>query len=795
MEPHTTARKAPKRSLLGRLFRLMLGLTGVALVAFAVAAVVAGLWFKWNILDTLPEDLSGFRSYRPQATVVVEDRYGREIDSFYLERRVWVPLEDLPAHVPEAFIAAEDRRFWSHPGVDLAGVARAAWANFAGGGVGQGGSTLTQQLVKNLLVGKERSYTRKMREAVLAYRLDQEIGKERVLELYLNYVALGSGNYGVEAASRDYFGISARDLDPGQAALLAGLPPAPSRYSPRKNPETAKERRRLVLRAMVEAGYLAPEDREAYQEDPVILVRYARPISESDAAYRTEVRREVRAHFGEAAFDNAGIRVRSSMDSEVQRVAVEAIRGAIEAHHQRQGPRVPLRRLSPDQADYFLRSGAGLAREPSGAFTAPAPGACLEGLIGPRGGGQVLVGTHEYTLDTSDLGRIVANPDPELPGLPVRRVVRPGDVVEVCMGEVGAPVRLADRPWAEGAAVVIDHRSGEVVAVVGGYESSLGGFVRATQARRQPGSSFKPYVYGAALARGRTQLDTVVDSPISLPAGNGRMWTPKNYGGGYAGALRLRSALARSLNTVAVRLAIEVGPARVAEMAYASGVRTPLRTDLTMALGASEVTPFDQAMGYATIARGGRPVEPVWIREVLDADGEPLGRAGTTFTANEIQVSLPGKEGEPAMDPGVAYELADMLREVVRGGTARRAYEPTRDRAGKTGTTNGFVDAWFVGFTPRYAVAVWIGTDANHSLGRSETGGRAALPAWMQIVSALEEPEGERRPAPPEAMLLPHEGSWVAVGRGRAGRLLPATSTGFSPATATRSGAAGSTAR
>ena len=258
------------------------------------------LWLKWTILDSLPQDLSAYQTYRPQATVTVEDPSGRLIDTFYLERRVWVPLSELPPHVPEAFVAAEDRRFWKHPGVDFTGVLRAAYANFVTGDVSQGGSTLTQQLVKNLIVGSERSYERKLKEAVLAWRLDQELGKERVLELYLNYVALGSGNYGVEAASRDYFGISARDLDPGQAALLAGLPPAPSRYSPRRNPDIARERRRLVLRAMVEEGYLAPEDLAAYVDDPVRLSRVAPPEDRLDAAYRTEVRRELRRLLGDA---------------------------------------------------------------------------------------------------------------------------------------------------------------------------------------------------------------------------------------------------------------------------------------------------------------------------------------------------------------------------------------------------------------------------------------------------------------------------------------------------------------
>ena len=771
------ATSTPRRRWLRGLIRFFLVATALLLVLVGATAGAGYLWLKWTILDSLPQDLSAYQTYRPQATVTVEDPSGRLIDTFYLERRVWVPLSELPPHVPEAFVAAEDRRFWKHPGVDFTGVLRAAYANFVTGDVSQGGSTLTQQLVKNLIVGSERSYERKLKEAVLAWRLDQELGKERVLELYLNYVALGSGNYGVEAASRDYFGISARDLDPGQAALLAGLPPAPSRYSPRRNPDIARERRRLVLRAMVEEGYLAPEDLAAYVDDPVRLSRVAPPEDRLDAAYRTEVRRELRRLLGDAgAFADAGLKVTAALDPEVQEVAVGAIRAAVEAHLGRQGPRVPLRHLEPEAAKTFLAAAPGLARGADGSVSAPAPGDCLEAVAGPRGVKELRAGPHTLALAAEDAQKLVRDPDPDKLPVSVGRKVRAGDVVDVCIAEDGT-VRLADRPWAEGAAVVLDHRTGEIVAVVGGYEVGLEGFVRATQARRQPGSSFKPYVYATALAAGRTQLDIVVDGPISLPAGNGKTWQPKNYGGGFAGPITLRGALARSLNTVAVRLALDVGAPTIAGTAARAGVRTPLRADLTMALGASEVTPLDQALGYATIARGGTAVDPVWIRALHDAEGNFIAEAGDTFTREGHQVRLPGGPGRPAMDPGVAYEISDMMREVVRGGTARRAYRPDLDRAGKTGTTNGFMDAWFVGFTPRYVIAVWIGTDGTHTLGPSETGGRAALPAWMTIADALPEPSGERRLPPPEVVLIPYEGQHIAIGRSRAAKAVGARPT------------------
>jgi len=291
--------------------------------------------------------------------------------------------------------------------------------------------------------------------------------------------------------------------------------------------------------------------------------------------------------------------------------------------------------------------------------------------------------------------------------------------------------------------------------------------VRATQARRQPGSSFKPYVYGAALMAGARQTDTVVDGPISLPAGNGQMWTPKNYDGGYAGALPMRTALAKSLNTVAVRLALSAGPETVGRLARSMGVRTPLRKDGTIALGSSEVTPMDQAIGYATIARMGVPTDPVYIDRLEGGDGQTLGVAGGPVVYPSAPIGrLPGGALPRALPAGVAYELADMLREVVVAGTARRAADPRFDRAGKTGTTNDNVDAWFVGFTPQHTIAVWIGADSTHSLGDKETGGKAALPAWLAIAEALGPVEGARLPIPDEAALVSWGGRWVGRPRG-----------------------------
>jgi penicillin-binding protein 1A len=735
----------------------------------SILGLAAWIWIERNILADLPKDLSEYRSYRPPTACRIVDARGIDVDRFYLERRFWVPVDELPPYLLDAFVAAEDRGFFRHTGVEPVGILRAVIVNWRAGRTVQGGSTITQQLVKNLIIGKERSYTRKLREAVLARRLERTLSKRQILELYLNFIALGSGNYGVEAAARDYFGVSARDLDMGQSALLAGLVPAPSRYSPRSDIELAGRRRELVLRSMVEEGYAEPEEAAKFLEAPVALPRRAAQSAEAAAAYVTEVRREVRRIFGSEVPFREGLTVHTPLDLALQKEAEAAVYEALVQLQERQGRRGPLRRLPPEDWPGFLARAPRLLREgSSGAPIAPEDGRCFEALVPESGDlGDLRAASFRFAMKPEERQVLVRGPDPKSGPKPLSSLVGAGDVLDVCVLPDGS-VGLDPNPWAEGAAVVLENASGRVLAVVGGKELAIEGFVRATQARRQPGSSFKPFVYAAALLGGRSQLDMVLDGPIVLPAGGGKLWAPKNYTPGFAGMLPMRHALARSINTVAVRLLLERGSAEVVRVARAMGVRSPLRTDPTIALGSSEVTPMDQALGYCTIARLGVPTDPVWIDRVDDVRGREVGSAGGDIVvAGQTVGRLPGGPLRRALPSGVAYELADMMREVVRNGTARKASKPGYDRAGKTGTTNGFVDAWFVGFTPRHTIAVWVGTDGTASLGDKETGGRTALPAWIRIAENLPEAKDERIPVPPEVVLVPADGTWVGVRRGR----------------------------
>ncbi len=777
----TTARPGRIRRFFRGTFRWSARAGLTLLFLLAVSTVAVGSWFYTNILAQLPADLSQYRTYRPPTSCRVLSAEGELIDEFYVERRIWVEVADLPPYVWRAFVAAEDKRFFEHPGVDALGILRAVRINLQAGGSSQGGSTITQQLVKNLIVGDERSYTRKIKEAVLAWRLERELSKMEILQLYLNYVFLGSGNYGVEAAALDYFGVPAAELDPGQAALIAGLIPAPSRYSPRKNPEMAREKRSAVLRVMVDEGFVDPIDAIDYAGDPVLYTPQARGETTAVAtAYVTMVRREIRRVVGAETAFREGMSVWTPYDGGLQETAVAAVEDALEAHKERQGIRPVSDRLPPEGIGGFLSRGTGLRPDGAGGFLAPREGDCFPVVVGMELDlGALSAGSFRFPL--ADAMRDI----PVFTGLesgprPFRKTLVGGEIVQTCLAQ-GA-LSFDARPWAEGAAVVVENATGRILAVTGGYDTQLEGFVRATQARRQPGSSFKPYVYAAAIRDGRSQLDVVHDAPIYLPGGNGKMWSPKNYTGSYAGPVALRTALARSLNTVSVRLALAAGPAEVARLAQVLGVQTPLRTDITIALGSSEVTPLDQAMGYASLARMGVPVDPVWIDRLEDSRGRILGVRGALVSlppddavagsfrqkaagAPNLVGVLPGAPKARVLPASAAYEVVDMLREVVNAGTARRARKPGFDRAGKTGTTNDYVDAWFVGMTPRYTVAVWIGTDGTTTLGDAETGGKAALPAWIKIVDYLPEAAGERFPIPADVVLVLAGDQWIGVDR------------------------------
>ena len=711
----------------------------VVLAVLAVIPIGVSIQTYAELTEGLPTDLSELHDFRAATACQILDKDGELLDTFYVERRYPVNVDDLPETVWGAFVAAEDRRFFEHPGVDAWGIMRAIVVNLRAGRTVEGGSTLTQQVVKNILLTNEKSFERKAKEAVLAWRLENELSKLEILNIYINYIYLGSGNYGVEAAARDYFGKVAADLNPAEAATIAALIPAPSYYSPRVNPEIAMKRRRLVLDDMVELGFLEPD--HPWNEWELELAPGNRGSDRGDmTAYVTVVRREVQRLFGDLA-TTGGLIVHTPYDAKVQAAAVEGNREAAEAHRQRQGARpIKARR---GKRPHFPEAGCFQVQVPTnGDLT------------------QLAAGPMRYRLRSEDHYAVVFD---ERDGKrhALKSQISGGEILAVCHDEDAGEnvVRIDDSAWAQSASAVVHHPTGHVVAITAGVgPGTLEGFVRGAQAMRQPGSSFKPYVYaGAFKRRGLGQLSKIVDRPISYGG-----WTPKNYSGGYSGAMTIRTALTRSTNTVAVQLMAMADPDYVAELAYGLGVRATLRPDLTMALGSSEVTPLDQALGYAGIARGGVPTDPIFITRVEDADGSLIGEAGDLLPNGN---RLPGGPKPRALPAGVAAEVLDMMKSVVQFGTGRRAYLPDRDRAGKTGTTSNFVDGWFVGATPTHTIAVWVGSDGSGTLGDRETGGKCSLPAWIKIAESL--PEGPLRFAlPDEAVKVDWSGQRVVLRRG-----------------------------
>jgi penicillin-binding protein 1A len=681
---------------------------GLALAV--LGAVAAGLtaWAFRDALSDLP-DVASLRAYRPPLVTTVWSRDGVLMAEFAEERRKVVQVDSLPPHVVQAFLAAEDSKFFVHEGLDWRGIVRAAWTNFRQGRVVQGGSTITQQVAKSLLLTPERSYRRKLREAVLALRIEQNLTKPEILHLYLNQIFLGQGAYGVESAAEVYFGIPARKLSLAQAALLAGLPQAPSRYNPFQRPELALERRRYVLTRMAEEGLVSPAEAEAANAEPLALSGVRNPYATVSPHYAEQVRRLLEARYGAAALQREGLRVVSAMDSRLQAAAKQALRKGLEELDRSQGYRGPLGRIEPPEAGPFA----------SGAIPAtPARTRALVRRVDP-GGAIVLVGGAELPLPAAGLAWAVP------PGRTPMDVLRPGDVVlcDLESAPDGKPVAsLAQEPELEGALISLDPRTGEVLACVGGYDFSRSQFNRAVQAQRQPGSAIKPLIYAAAVEKGYTPATLVYDSPIVYASPDLEdKWKPRNFSEQFYGATLLREALVQSRNVVTVKVLRDIGVPYGVSFVKRLGIRSPISADLSLALGASTVTPLELAEVYGAFATGGVRREAAFLLRVEDRDGAPLE-------------SFAPPEGERVLRPETAYVLTHMMQAVIQEGTGRRARGLGRPAAGKTGTTNDNRDAWFVGYTPDLVTAVWLGYDDSRSLGSGETGGRAAAPVWLDFM-------------------------------------------------------------
>ena len=761
------------------------------LVALVVALGAAAALLVYTALVADLPDLRSLEDYRPPLTSVVLDRSGRPIGEFYEERRRLVDLEDLPPHVVQAFIAAEDKTFFEHEGVDYASIVRAAWTNLqAGGEIRQGASTITQQLVKSMLLSPEQTLRRKVREMLLARRIEQRFSKQEILHLYLNQIYFGSGAYGIAEAARTYFGKEVGAIDMGEAALLAGLPKAPTRFSPYRNPERAEERRRYVLARLADLGVIDAAAQIHSIENPPVLRHPPEYEDFALAAYFTEeVRRELFESLGGERVLRGGLVVETTLDLDLQRSAVAALRSGLSALDRRQGYRGPVRHVAPAEIPEELARVAeqnGLAGVAEGETPPPLPQdrpllAVVTGVdesanvarvaFAPGVRGEVGVADVAWArpFDTSSAAWQIQK---------IVTAFKPGDVVRLehyqPAAKEGEPppglrLTLSQEPKVQGALLSLDIESGEVLALVGGYDFSKSEFDRAVQAERQPGSSFKPFVYAAALGRGWTAASILHDRPVVMEDGSGKTWRPQNYSRKFLGPITMREALARSVNNATIHLMRDVGIENVIDLARRTGIRAPLEPNLSLALGSYPLTLLEITRGYAVFAKGGRPVETRFVRRTVGRGGDAVTgslvleppSATTAATGGSLaggsDVSAPPLETDGRVIPAAqAYLALDLMRSVILHpqGTGAKARALGRPLAGKTGTTNSQADAWFIGFSPDIATGVWVGFDSKEVLGKGETGGRAALPIWMEFMKVALERTPERDFEVPEDIVF-----------------------------------------
>ncbi len=733
-----------------------------ALLGMALLGMLAAAGIYFYVLPQLPAT-DTLRDVRFQVPLRIYTADERLIAEFGEKRRIPVKYENLPPRLVQAFLAAEDDRFFEHPGVDYQGLVRAALQLIRTGRKTQGGSTITMQVARNFFLSREKTYLRKLTEILLALKIERELSKEQILELYLNKIYLGQRAYGVAAAARIYYGTDLDGLTLAQMATIAGLPKAPSRDNPVSNPERARIRRDYVLRRMRELGYIDAETYQGALAEP-LSARLHAATTEVEAPFLAEmVRTELVGRYGEATYTQ-GYRVYTTIDSDRQAAANRALRRALLAYDRRHGYRGPERRIdlpadiAPEQAARELRSIPSLGGLPP-ALVLSIDEKSFEAVL--RDGRVVQVDWEGMAWARPDLGENRLGPKPKT----ASDILARGDLIR--LEEDGDAWRLAQPPKLEGALVSLNPDDGAIQALAGGFDFRRSKFNRAVQARRQPGSSFKPVIYSAALEKGFTAASVLNDAPVVFddPALE-RAWRPENYSGRFYGPTRLRVALTHSRNLVSIRLLRAIGVRYAIDYARRFGFSPDqLPADLSLALGSGSVTPLQMARAYAVLANGGFLITPYYISRIEDSDGQVLFRAEPALACREpCQTDAaetvddppadslpPPRLAERTLEPRNVWLMNSMLRDVIRRGTGRRALVLGRkDLHGKTGTTNDQRDAWFCGFSPALVTVSWVGFDSMKPLGRGETGGRAALPMWIDYMreALAGVPEIHRDPPP-----------------------------------------------
>jgi len=688
-------------------------LAGLAIAATAIVALAVSV-----IYPNLPS-LETLTDYRPKQPLRIYTQDGGLIGEFGEERRAVVRFKDTPKALSQAILAAEDERFYSHGGVDTLGILRAAWSNLQFGGVKEGASTITMQVARNFFLSSEKTFTRKLNEALLAIKIEHALSKDEILELYINHIFLGQRAYGFAAAAQIYFGKPLAKIDVAEAAMLAGLPKAPSAYNPVVNPKRAKSRQIYVLGRMKTLGFISDE---VYQraKDRRLRVKYSPQNFEVDAHHLAElVRRRMYEKYGDSIYVS-GMKVYTTLRTADQKAAVSGVRQGILEFQRRRGYAGPegkiMLPIDAEEADKLIDSTL-LDRDESSGFL-PAIVLTLDKSrirVRLRSGEDVDLGGSEIKFAQQFLSN----------KLPADKRLQSGSIVRVARNSPKAPWQLTNLPRVEAAFVAIAPGDGAVMAMVGGFDFARNQYNHVTQAWRQAGSSFKPFVYSAALEQGVTPASVFDDAPIEVDPfeTGGVSWAPKNYDGTMDGPLTLRNALAKSKNLVSIRVLERAGiPFTQQHIAKFGFDMTRIPPYMTMALGAGEVTPLALAAGYAVFANGGNAVTPWHLLKVTDKDGRLLER----FEAPPVR---------RAIDARNAFIVTSLMQDVIRRGTATAALSLGRhDIAGKTGTTNDHHDAWFAGFQKTRVAIAWMGYDQPRPLGSGETGGGTALPIWVRYM-------------------------------------------------------------
>ncbi len=738
------------------MLRAFLTVLGVLLMV-AIVGTGGVLFVFYTYGSDLPEyrQLAG---YEPPVMTRVYGGDGRLLAEYAVEKRVFVPIKAMPRRVVEAFLAAEDKIFYTHPGVDPLSVVRAALTNVRNLGSSKrpvGASTITQQVAKNFLLTNEISWKRKIQEAILAFRIERALTKDRILELYMNEIYLGFGSYGVAAASLNYFDKPLNELTVAEAAFLAALPKAPNNYNPVNYPEAAKSRRDWVIGRMQAEGIITAEQADQAQGTP-LTVRQRSATEYTTAKYfAEEVRRDLAKRYGDETLYKGGLLVRTTIDPHLQAIADRELRRGLEAYDRRHGWRGPIARLADgtrlDIAADWQRELAKIA--PPAGLGARA----LAVVIGLDASGAVigLGDGAKGRIPLSELRWARRAEDGQRRGPKVNKaadVLAFGDVIAVEPIAVGAEGHSASErtfslhqiPKIDGALVALDPHTGRVLAMSGGYSFVRSEFNRVTQAARQPGSAFKPFVYLAAIEGGYTPATLILDAPFVIDQGPGLpKWRPANYTNKFYGPSTMRLGLEKSRNLMTVRLAQTVGMDKVASVAERFGVVERLPEALSMALGSSETTLLRLTTAYAMLVNGGKQITPTLIDRIQDRHGATIFRHDRRPCANCRATAWTGQpvpqmpDNRKALtDPGSAYQVVNMMRGVIERGTGKRIQAVGKPLAGKTGTTNEEKDTWFLGFTPDLAVGVFIGFDEPKPLGREETGSSVSAPVFRDFMAA-----------------------------------------------------------